>query len=118
MRTWRAGGRRDVYADFNGLTLQITVGALFGTAVDRQQSRRVSGALTIPQYNHHPGRLLQAVVDQQWPPDLSTAPVGACCLRLAIAKVHWTLHTPRLKFTSDKRLFLAFLHAAKLLGCL
>lgn len=42
---WRFGGRRDVYADFNGLTLAVTVDALFGSAVDRVQSQQVSSAL-------------------------------------------------------------------------
>jgi cytochrome P450 len=42
-RMWRQDGRRDVYADFNDLTLRITVGALFGATVDSRQARRVSG---------------------------------------------------------------------------
>lgn len=42
-RAWRCGGRRDVYSDFNDLTLRITVGALFGATVDSQQARRVAG---------------------------------------------------------------------------
>ena len=40
---WRQDGRRDVYSDFNDLTLRITVGALFGATVDSRQARRVSG---------------------------------------------------------------------------
>lgn len=42
-RIWRQDGRRDVYSDFNDLTLRITVGALFGATVDSRQARRVSG---------------------------------------------------------------------------
>jgi hypothetical protein len=41
---WRFGGRRDVYADYNSLTLAVTVDALFGSAVDRVQAQQVSSA--------------------------------------------------------------------------
>jgi len=56
---WRQGGRRDVYADFNDLTLRITVDALFGSTVDSRQARRVAGELLRmlhPPWENHPGR--------------------------------------------------------------
>ncbi len=58
-RMWRQGGRRDVYADFNDLTLRITVDALFGSTVDSRQARRVAGELLRmlhPPWENHPGR--------------------------------------------------------------
>ncbi len=61
-RTWRAGGRRNVYDDFNDLTLQVTVGALFGTAIDRQQSRRVAGALL----SAHPHSVPNGAMSISW----------------------------------------------------
>lgn len=42
---WRFGGRRDVYADYNSLTLAVTVDALFGSAVDRVQAQQVSRSI-------------------------------------------------------------------------
>jgi hypothetical protein len=42
---WRGGGRRDVYADYNELTLWITMRALFGTDTTRgSQAQRIAGS--------------------------------------------------------------------------
>lgn len=42
---WRGGGRRDVYADFNDLTLRIVVSALFGEDVEGAAARELNGAI-------------------------------------------------------------------------
>lgn len=61
-RAWRQGGRRDVYTDFNDLTLRITVGALFGATVDSRQARRVAGAAACRAFDLHVlGCMLQRV---------------------------------------------------------
>lgn len=44
---WAQGGVRDVYADFNELTLNITTNALFGVDMSSSQAAGISG--------EHPG---------------------------------------------------------------
>ena len=41
--TWRGSSVREVYADFNDLTLQITTDALFGFKPSNPESKRVTG---------------------------------------------------------------------------
>ena len=41
---WAGGGARDVYADFNALTLDIVTKVLFGWDVDPQQASTIVGA--------------------------------------------------------------------------
>ena len=43
MHTWSKGGVRDVYADFNELTLDITTNALFGVDMSSSQAAGISG---------------------------------------------------------------------------
>lgn len=40
---WSTGGVRDVYADFNELTLDITTNALFGVDMSSSQALNISG---------------------------------------------------------------------------
>ena len=40
---WSTGGVRDVYADFNELTLNITTNALFGVDMSSSQALGISG---------------------------------------------------------------------------
>ncbi len=40
---WSQGGVRDVYADFNELTLNITTNALFGVDMSSSQALGISG---------------------------------------------------------------------------
>ena len=40
---WSQGGVRDVYADFNELTLSITTNALFGVDMSSSQALGISG---------------------------------------------------------------------------
>lgn len=40
---WFEGGVRDVYADFNELTLNITTNALFGVEMSSSQALSISG---------------------------------------------------------------------------
>ena len=40
---WAQGGVRDVYADFNELTLNITTNALFGVDMSSSQAAGISG---------------------------------------------------------------------------
>lgn len=47
-RTWAAGGEREVYADFNALTLRIVTDALFGSETSSPDSRAVTGAPAAP----------------------------------------------------------------------
>ncbi|KAK9903986.1 hypothetical protein WJX75_001915 [Coccomyxa subellipsoidea] len=42
---WSGSGRRDVYSDFNALTLQITTEALFGKNLTADQGAKVTGAI-------------------------------------------------------------------------
>lgn len=42
--TWRSGLIRDVYHDFNQLTLAITLSALFGSEMSGMQAEEVTGA--------------------------------------------------------------------------
>ncbi len=42
--SWSGSGRRDVYSDFNALTLQITTEALFGKNLPAEQGAKVTGA--------------------------------------------------------------------------
>lgn len=42
--TWAQAGVRDVYADFNELTLTITTNALFGVDMSSSQAAGISGA--------------------------------------------------------------------------
>lgn len=42
-RVWSKGGVRDVYADFNELTLDITTKALFGVNMSSSQAAGISG---------------------------------------------------------------------------
>ena len=44
---WQHSGRRDVYKDFNALTLQITTQALFGDDLPAAEGLRVTGQLSI-----------------------------------------------------------------------
>ena len=41
--TWRGSSTREVYADFNDLTLQITTDALFGFKPSNPESNKVTG---------------------------------------------------------------------------
>ncbi len=41
--SWSGSGRRDVYSDFNALTLQISTEALFGENLPADQGARVTG---------------------------------------------------------------------------
>lgn len=41
---WAGGGARSVYADFNALTLDITIQALFGTGLPAGQAAQVTGS--------------------------------------------------------------------------
>jgi hypothetical protein len=42
---WAGGGVRDVYADYNALTLQVVTDALFGADLPETASREVTGNL-------------------------------------------------------------------------
>lgn len=44
---WSGSGRRDVYSDFNALTLQITTEALFGKNLTADQGAKVTGVLLV-----------------------------------------------------------------------
>ena len=44
---WAGSGRRDVYSDFNALTLQITTEALFGKNLPKGQGAKVTGVLLL-----------------------------------------------------------------------
>ena len=46
-RCWRGGGRHNVYADFNALTLQITTDALFGESIPAEQAAEVTGVAVL-----------------------------------------------------------------------
>ena len=41
--TWQNAGAREIYSDFNSLTLQITTDALFGFTPSTPQSKTVTG---------------------------------------------------------------------------
>ncbi len=43
-QTWQGSRERDVYADFNALSLQITMEALFGVDLPAREGRQVTGA--------------------------------------------------------------------------
>lgn len=43
---WRTGGVRDVYADFNELTMEIVASALFGAAEGSEDMAQVGPAIT------------------------------------------------------------------------
>lgn len=45
---WRHGEVRDVYADFNRVTLQIVTDALFGFHASTPESQTVTGVLLSP----------------------------------------------------------------------
>ena len=40
---WADGAARDVYADYNELTLRVTLGALFGASLEPEQEREITG---------------------------------------------------------------------------
>ena len=40
---WRPGAQRDIYADFNALTLDVTTRALFGSNLQASDSRQITG---------------------------------------------------------------------------
>ena len=40
---WRPGAQRDIYADFNALTLDVTTRALFGSNLPASESRQITG---------------------------------------------------------------------------
>ena len=44
---WQHSGRRDVYKDFNALTLQVTTQALFGDDLPAAEGLRVTGQLLV-----------------------------------------------------------------------
>ena len=44
---WQHSGRRDVYKDFNALTLQVTTQALFGDDLPVAEGLRVTGQLSV-----------------------------------------------------------------------
>lgn len=44
--TWRTGGVRDVYADFNELTMEIVASALFGADAGSENMAQVGPAIT------------------------------------------------------------------------
>ena len=44
---WQHSGRRDVYKDFNALTLQVTTQALFGDDLPAAEGLRVTGQLPV-----------------------------------------------------------------------
>jgi hypothetical protein len=41
--SWLSSGVRDVYSDFNAVTLQITTEALFGNNLSAEEGARVTG---------------------------------------------------------------------------
>lgn len=41
---WRGATTREVYSDYNNLTLQITTDALFGFTPSNPEAKRVTGA--------------------------------------------------------------------------
>jgi cytochrome P450 len=45
-KNWRAGGVRDVYADFNELTMEIVASALFGADEGSESMAQVGAAIT------------------------------------------------------------------------
>ena len=52
LRRWRDGTVRDVYAEFNRLTLRVTLEALFGArlaAGDESAGREITGAAWSPE---------------------------------------------------------------------
>ncbi len=81
---WSQGGTRDVYADFNELTLNITTNALFGVDMSSSQARGISGEHTC---------LLAIAGHHHLHSQLSWCCSGtACCVtRVRIACVHKTL---------------------------
>ena len=49
--TWAHGGPRDVYADYNALTLDIVTEVLFGWDIPKEQARTIiGGAMTMAAY--------------------------------------------------------------------
>ena len=51
---WAQGGVRDVYADFNELTLNITTNALFGVDMSSSQAAGISGKRSSTQASFPP----------------------------------------------------------------
>lgn len=51
--SWSGSGRRDVYSDFNALTLQISTEALFGENLPADQGARVTGVPYALMNVHH-----------------------------------------------------------------
>lgn len=45
-KVWRTGGVRDVYADFNELTMEIVASALFGASEASEEMAQVGPAIT------------------------------------------------------------------------
>ena len=45
--TWQGSREQDVYADFNALSLQITMEALFGVDLPPREGRQVTGASAV-----------------------------------------------------------------------
>ena len=58
---WAGGGPRDVYADFNALTLDIVTEVLFGWDIAREQASLIVGAQPFAHAAALPGCTMPAV---------------------------------------------------------
>ena len=74
-RTWRQGGRREMYSDFNELALRITVGALFGATVESSRARQIKGRLPDNALEAVQPRVCHWVKDRQQQCALMSIPV-------------------------------------------
>ncbi|EIE20236.1 cytochrome P450 [Coccomyxa subellipsoidea C-169] len=65
--SWSGSGRRDVYSDFNALTLQITTEALFGKNLSAEQGAKVTGAIQTA-FEFFAGRASTGFIIPEWFP--------------------------------------------------
>lgn len=73
--SWGQGGIRDVYADFNDLTLQITLRALFSTSLDESTSTQVVNAVERA-FDFFSRRGTSSLVIPEWVPTLDNLEFG------------------------------------------
>ncbi|CAK0782573.1 hypothetical protein CVIRNUC_005785 [Coccomyxa viridis] len=64
---WQHSGRRDVYKDFNALTLQVTTQALFGDDLPAAEGLRVTGAIQRA-FEYFAGRAALGFIIPEWLP--------------------------------------------------
>lgn len=100
-RAWRCGGRRDVYSDFNDLTLRITVGALFGATVDSQQARRVADSIETA-FRFFADRTAAGISLPEWVPTPSNVAYRAAVSQLD-AVIYQLIRTRRAELSASGR---------------